>query len=527
MGERAAVADASRISERDKAEACSVTTTGSGHQFEIQLGHLCNNRCVFCSSGQLTQLKLARPIALDPIVQAIEQARAAGARRITFLGGEPTLHKGFEQALGRAVALGFEEIVIFTNGVMLPHPGFVDRICALGRFEWRISIQGGNEAAHVAVTKRPDSFRRIAQGLELLRARGQDVTANVCVNEESYRSLPDYPELVARYGIRQLHVDIVRPSSTGDRDEAYLRAIMPRYSTMAPYFAEMLARFEAWDPDFDVNVGNLPYCVLPEWSHRIHHGGEATVTQSADESSLEIAVDKYDWHASLRRHVPACEGCALRPQCTGIFSKYLELYGDAEFRAVSQERLDAAAPRKRYLARRARQEREARQAAERERLLARAARLGAVLLRQRTFGRYLARGVSVRADGSGVDVTLSRADGGGLTVRFDVRPDARLDARSEEEPAAAQGAGALRLDTDFVFDDAADAARDEAAVLSIIETLRRVTARARGPDPRAREAGAHGSGDTGRARAGAGADGGGAEGDERPIHGAARSALGA
>ncbi len=45
----------SHISEEDRRAAAVVTTSGSGHRFEIQLGHLCNNRCVFCSSGQLTR----------------------------------------------------------------------------------------------------------------------------------------------------------------------------------------------------------------------------------------------------------------------------------------------------------------------------------------------------------------------------------------------------------------------------------------------------------------------------------------
>lgn len=323
-------------------EANAVTGAGRGHQFEIQLGHLCNNRCVFCSSGQLSAWKVARPVPLAPIVEALERARAEGARRVTFLGGEPTIHKDFLDALARAVALGFEEIVIFTNGVMFPHPGFIDRVIALGAaIEWRVSIQGGNEDAHVAVTGRADSFRRIIQGLEALRARGQRVTANVCVNEKSYRSLPDYPALMRAYNVRQLHVDIVRPSSAGQRDEAHLREIMPRYTEMAPSFRAMLEGFARELPGFDVNVGNLPYCVLPEWAERIHHGGEETVTQAADAQGLEVAVDKYDWHFSLRTHPAGCEGCAFRPRCSGVYREYLALHGDAEFRAVTPEALRA------------------------------------------------------------------------------------------------------------------------------------------------------------------------------------------
>ncbi len=334
----------SDISDEDRRAATAVTTSGSGHRFEIQLGHLCNNRCVFCSSGQLTAMKIARPVPLEPIIEALEQARAAGATHLTFLGGEPTTHKRFLDALAKAVELGFQHIVIFTNGVMFPHPGFIDSVTALGNFEWRISIQGATEEAHVAVTGRAQSFQRIVHGLGELQRRGQMVTTNMCVNARSYRSLPHYPELLKEYGVRQLHVDIVRPESTGERDEAYLHDIMPRYSDMAPYYAEMLAGFERWNPDFDVNVGNLPYCILPEWASRIHHGGQETVTKSSDGAGLEDEMNKYDWQTSLRTHLPGCADCVFRSRCTGIFRGYLELHGGDEFQPVSREALAALDP---------------------------------------------------------------------------------------------------------------------------------------------------------------------------------------
>jgi MoaA/NifB/PqqE/SkfB family radical SAM enzyme len=329
------------ISEEDRRSATTVTTSGAGHRFEIQLGHLCNNRCVFCSSGQLTAMKIARPVPLEPIIAALEEARAAGATHLTFLGGEPTIHKRFLEALTRAVELGFEHIVIFTNGVMFPHPGFIDSVTALGNFEWRISIQGATEEAHVAATGRAESFKRIVHGLGELQRRGQLVTTNMCVNERSYRSLPEYPALLSRYGVRQLHVDIVRPESTGERDEAYLRDIMPRYSDMAPYYAEMLAGFERWDPDFDVNVGNLPYCIMPEWASRVHHGGQETITKSSDGTGLEDEMNKYEWQTSLRTYLPGCADCVFRSRCTGIFRVYLELHGGDEFQPVSRAALAA------------------------------------------------------------------------------------------------------------------------------------------------------------------------------------------
>jgi hypothetical protein len=116
---------------------------------------------------------------------------------------------------------------------------------------------------------------------------------------------------------------------------------------MAPYYDQMLAGFEQWDPEFDVNVGNLPYCILPKWGSRIHHGGQETVTKSADAVGLEDAMNKYEWHGSLRTYLPGCDDCVFRPRCTGIFRVYLQLHGEEEFRPVTRDALLALDPERR------------------------------------------------------------------------------------------------------------------------------------------------------------------------------------
>src|SRR5204862_7312198 len=79
-----------RITDEDRRAATTVTSSGSGHKFEIQLGHLRNNRCVFCSTGQLTAMKTARAVPPEPFLEALEATRAAGAGPLTFPGGQPT-----------------------------------------------------------------------------------------------------------------------------------------------------------------------------------------------------------------------------------------------------------------------------------------------------------------------------------------------------------------------------------------------------------------------------------------------------
>lgn len=330
---------ATNHSDKHLQEAEELTIFGDEDvQIELQLGHVCNNRCVFCVSGQLTEQRLAKQIDPAPVLKAIRDGAARGVKRLTFLGGEPTTQRSFMPALRLAVALGYEEIVLFTNGIRTRKKSFIDKIVALGgNYEWRFSVQGATRESHDRVTLREGSFDRIVEGMAYIASLGGDVTINMCVNEYSYRSLPEYPALLEAYQVRQLHIDQVRPSDAGDRTLDYFREIMPRYSDMAPYLARMLEGIEAWKPGFDVNLGNYPYCQLPEWAHRIHHDGQKTFTYPADGlGNFCEPFDKYPTKRLDKSYVEGCTGCIFKEQCNGVFHTYAEMYGTDEFQAVTK-----------------------------------------------------------------------------------------------------------------------------------------------------------------------------------------------
>jgi len=323
------------------AEANAITVQTSGLIFEIQLGHFCNNRCNFCTSGDMTERGLAEKIPLDPILKAIHSGRAQGATKIIFLGGEPTLHDGFLDALAYALEIGFDQVVIFTNGARMARPKFMDACLELGDFEWRISIQGATEEVHDATTGLKGSFGRIRKGLGLLAERNQLITTNMCVCTSNYESVVHFPDLINRYNISQLHLDIVRPMSTPANNNEELSEIMPRHSLVAPYMRTMLEGFADSNPNFDINVGNIPFCLLPEWGSRMEHGGQETITQPTNGEGLEEQVNKYEWHKSARVKAPQCEGCAFGVRCTGVYREYAEIYGTDELTPLTFEELEA------------------------------------------------------------------------------------------------------------------------------------------------------------------------------------------
>ena len=314
----------------------------SRERFEIQLSHVCNNRCVFCVSGQMTQLRRARPTPLGDLQERFDEARARGIDEVTIMGGEPTIHPTFFPILEHAIELGFERIVIFTNGARLDQAKFLDRIRSYGidRFTWRISIQGFDQPTHDATTKKPGAFRRIVSGLSTLGSWGQRVECNMCVVEQNYRSLMSLPEFVVSHPIAQVHLDMIRPRDAGERTEDYLDSIMPDYGELGRVLGRTFERLEELAPGFDVRVGNLPFCQLPKWAHRIYHGGVKTFTASADGAGeVSTAWDKYEDKRSDKQKLESCAGCIFDAQCDGFFELYGRRRGTAAFVPVTAEAL--------------------------------------------------------------------------------------------------------------------------------------------------------------------------------------------
>ncbi len=318
-------------------------------QIEIQLGHMCNNRCVFCVSGQQTAEGKAGVLDVAPVIHEIEKAFAAGHRKLTLLGGEPTLQPGFLDVVRRAVALGYEEIVLFTNGAKTAREGYIDEILATGgRFTWRISMQGATTEAHERTTLKDGSFGRIQRTMATLARKGETVTVNMCVVQSNFDSVAAFPALLLPLGVKQLHLDMVRPSDAGVRSEDALRAMVPRYTDLVPALEEMIAGFPA---DFDVNIGNLPYCIAPKLARWIHHDGERTLTIAVDgQNKLSQPWDKYLTKRRDKMKPATCKACVFESRCSGVFEAYRHFYGTDELQPITPEALAVIDGERRFLA---------------------------------------------------------------------------------------------------------------------------------------------------------------------------------
>jgi hypothetical protein len=132
---------------------------------------------------------------------------------------------------------------------------------------------------------------------------------------------------------------MVRPLDSGDRTEAELRAMIPRYSDMVPALEAMARGFEVSFASFDLNIGNLPYCIAPKLAKYIHHDGEHTLTVSIDDEVLGQPWDKYDVKRRDKHKPASCGTCAIEASCSGVFDTYRAFHGVDELEPISRARL--------------------------------------------------------------------------------------------------------------------------------------------------------------------------------------------
>lgn len=331
------------LGERERAPGL-----GDVDHFEIQLGHLCNDRCVFCVSARLTREGQAPLMAFDVLAEQIRAAHAAGRRRILFLGGEPTIQPVFLDVVKLAVDLGFERIGIFSNGSKLGGDNdLLDRILATGgRFEWRFSVQGATREAHERTTGRKGGFDQVLRAIARVRERGQRATVNVCLVQQNCESVDGYGQLLGPLGITQLHLDVLNPHDTGNMSDEELAGIMPRHSDAAPALERLVRTFP---PDVELSIGSLPFCAAPAAAPWIHHDHIPMWTVSVAETGA-LKQPRFLARSNDKVKPDRCRDCVFDERCTGVFSAYARKFGTDELQPVSEEQLESLPTYRRLVA---------------------------------------------------------------------------------------------------------------------------------------------------------------------------------
>lgn len=303
----------------------------------IKVGYGCNNHCTFCHTLDVRDVEGAA----REVHRKIERARALGHTMVVLSGGEVTMRPELLAWASHTAALGMD-FGLVTNGRMLAYRELVDRLIAHRLAYVYMSLHGGDARVHNLMV-RADAFEQTYAAVKNLAGRGLDFTVNAVVTRHNLRHLRPIVDALLPYPDVVLKFSMVQPKGGGEKLFDHLvppvREVAERVREAIAYGQERVRARGAAGGAGDGGAGGglrfahdgIPLCLLPGLedlyddlkTHRF-----ATMVEVGEPDFFPVD-DKN------KTQTDKCRACALRGPCPGLYTGYLEAFGDGELAPVT------------------------------------------------------------------------------------------------------------------------------------------------------------------------------------------------
>lgn len=297
---------------------------------DLRVGTRCNLNCVYCLLGH--ENRFLRPVS--EVVADLRFAREQNIEKVSFTGGEPTLHPDLPRLVAASRALGFRRVTLVTNGVTISYPGRLDRLVEAGVNAIGISFDTPDRETAEVMWQSP-VFDRVVQAFEAVgRHPDLPLQSIAVVTAMNLRQMPDLARFFVDLGrrVRNLFVptlDFVMPEENAwfHRDR-----VVPSLAEAVPFVREALET--AHGHGLPLTFRGFPFCLLPGLEpysfdrymtiFSLVRGPEGVVH---DRATLDLR----------RTKAPGCASCRWNRECTGVSRSYANLYGLDELRPVPEK----------------------------------------------------------------------------------------------------------------------------------------------------------------------------------------------
>jgi MoaA/NifB/PqqE/SkfB family radical SAM enzyme len=287
---------------------------------DVQIGYACNVQCDYCS---ITNDMRQENMATAAVMTQLMDARARGATKVSFGGGEPTIRRSLLPLVRWCRDRGYRSIKVPSNGLMYSYRWFAEEASDAGINDFHISFMAHNAALYETIMGRPDAFELVTQGTRNLMALGHKPVGELIIKSDTWMHLAEIVEYWAGIGIETFNLWLV---SLSDRNRDNL-ASLPRVSEMRDGICAAFERGK--ELGVTVRSRHIPRCMLPGYEEHIADLREDKVLVITPRTSFALWESKISPNAYAEK----CEGCRYQHgACLGVRRDYLERYGDEELR---------------------------------------------------------------------------------------------------------------------------------------------------------------------------------------------------
>jgi uncharacterized Fe-S cluster-containing radical SAM superfamily protein len=281
----------------------------------VRTGFNCNQDCGLCWQGRdWGKLPPAQILAW------IEDLREAGAQTLIISGGEPTLDPELPRYIRRARELAYTLVTLETNAIQAAKAGYAAKLKDAGLQRAFVSLHSGDAATSDEITRAPGTHKRTIVGIRALLEAGITVALNAVITSESIGTLGDLPDYLREaFGQHPLLETLVVSDLGATYEEQLVPKLIPDPASTRAALPRLIERAAATKLLLNGLGG-------PCGPHLCMFG--------ADPRAVSLAP--IPGPVPFRRHLPACDGCAVRFACFGVRDGQADLFGDETVRPLRE-----------------------------------------------------------------------------------------------------------------------------------------------------------------------------------------------
>ncbi|MCX7942901.1 MAG: radical SAM protein [Deltaproteobacteria bacterium] len=267
----------------------------------------CNNNCLHCEISDRLNKK---SISKRKIKCQIQTANKNGQKNLIIIGGEPTINnENLFFALKEAKRLGFQNIVLTTNGRMLAYREFTREILRLGINQISISINSMDSKTHDHITSVNGSFTQTISGIQnLLYLNFKNININIRVTSINQNHIEEIIKILSSSNIHNFYIRIALPLGKLAQNPS----LLPDLKSLSSTINRILEKYR---DDLNIQIKGLPYCLIPE---RFLNNLKFFPLLYANE------------YRRLKVKIPKCISCVHYISCLGFFRPEFSKYYNQE-----------------------------------------------------------------------------------------------------------------------------------------------------------------------------------------------------
>lgn len=168
---------------------------GRVHNYlRIAITEVCNLRCTYCMPEEGFPVSPEdRLPSVDELMKIVSVFQEMGVDKIRLTGGEPLANKQLPLILDRLVEMGFDDLNITTNGILLDR--YIDKFMEVGLRSINLSLDTLDSDKYAKITRR-DRFKKVMENISKGMEAGLKIKINAVLlkdfSEEEIRPMLEW-----------------------------------------------------------------------------------------------------------------------------------------------------------------------------------------------------------------------------------------------------------------------------------------------------------------------------------------------